>query len=66
MEQKARLQEIVNALTGSVPSMMGVMLKNYSQVWLNQVTDEQITQLVKDGKKMLAYIETGEADPAEN
>ena len=46
--------------------MMGVMLKNYSQVWLNQVTDEQITQLVKDGKKMLAYIETGEADPAEN
>lgn len=39
--------------------MVQIMLDNYSQVWLNNMTDDQILQLCREIKKAAVFVETG-------
>lgn len=54
-----RLRFLVDKVSDHLPAMVKIMLDNYCQVWLSQMTDEAVLNLCSEIKKAAEYVETG-------
>jgi len=57
-----RLHKLAAVAANHLPAMVRIMLDNYCQVWLNQMTDEQVLALCGEVRKALNFVETGVAE----
>lgn len=63
---KERLIRVAESLLQQAPGMVQVMLSNYCRLWVEQLDDEQVLDICRQIKTVLAYVETGPDKNDEN